>query len=351
MHEWITAQPDKEHDYAENIGRLWAPYAVNHGRRWIGTYTTNWKNHECISIWALEKGYDTMPENYEAPWFSLMEQEGIAAWMSVAIALRERYDDGLMHSLRPTEWQVTDMSDRGAIENLMVLYTEALDGGAFEPLGELFEHGSVTIEGGPHSGRQAAARTAVAELYRSIVALDPDLGVTGTRHFITNIFIEIDDAGRNAIGRSYFAVTQQTTALPLQLVACGGLSRSLRSDRRHVALRARRIVCDQVGDLSQHMLLALDKSRRRVRGAGRSRYHPAMPWLVADGRVLASRRDRRGLPLPSQGTAGPRRHRWRVAAAPCSFGALVRDAFPDRCRVSATRTCTSATSWRLRRTG
>ena len=105
VHEWITAQPDKEHDYAENIGRLWAPYAINHGRRWIGTYTTNWKNHECISIWALEKGYDTMPENYEAPWFSLMEQEGIAAWMSVAIALRERYDDGLMHSLRPTGWQ------------------------------------------------------------------------------------------------------------------------------------------------------------------------------------------------------------------------------------------------------
>ena len=30
---------------------------------------------------------------------------GIAAWMSVAIALRERYDDGLMHSLRPGEWK------------------------------------------------------------------------------------------------------------------------------------------------------------------------------------------------------------------------------------------------------
>ena len=102
VHEWITAQPDKEHDYAENIGRLWAPYAVNHGRNWVGTYTTNWKNHECISIWALDKGYDTMPENYEKPWFDLMEQEGIAAWMSVALALRERYDDGLMHSLRPT---------------------------------------------------------------------------------------------------------------------------------------------------------------------------------------------------------------------------------------------------------
>jgi hypothetical protein len=102
VHEWITAQPDKEHDYAENIGRLWVPYAVAHGRHWIGTYTTNWKNHEAISIWALDKGYDTMPENYEKPWFELTESEGMATWMSVAIALRERYDDGLMHSLRPT---------------------------------------------------------------------------------------------------------------------------------------------------------------------------------------------------------------------------------------------------------
>ena len=62
------------------------------------------------------------------------------------------------------------MGERGAIENAMVLYTEALDGGAFEALGELFEHGSVTIEGGPHSGRHANGAQEVAELYRSIVA-------------------------------------------------------------------------------------------------------------------------------------------------------------------------------------
>ncbi|HUP72222.1 MAG TPA: nuclear transport factor 2 family protein [Acidimicrobiales bacterium] len=149
---------------------------------------------------------------------------------------------------------VTDMSERGAIENAMVLYTEALDGGAFETLGELFEHGSVTIEGGPHSGRQASGAHEVADLYRSIVALDPDLGLTGTRHFITNIFIEIDGAGRNAIARSYFAVTQQTAALPLQLVACGGYHDRFEVIAAQWRFRARRIVCDQVGNLSQHML-------------------------------------------------------------------------------------------------
>ena len=148
---------------------------------------------------------------------------------------------------------VNDVAGRGAIENVMVLYTEALDGGAFEALGELFEHGSVTIEGGPHSGRHATGAQDVADLYRSIVALDPEFGVTGTRHFITNTFIEIDEAGRNAIARSYFAVTQQTTALPLQLVACGGYHDRYEVIDARWRYRARRIVCDQVGDLSQHM--------------------------------------------------------------------------------------------------
>ena len=146
------------------------------------------------------------------------------------------------------------MGDRGAIQNLMVQYTEALDDGAFGALGELFAGGSVTIEGGPHSGREASGAQPVADLYRSIVALDPEFGVTGTRHFITNIFIEIDEGRHNAIGRSYFAVTQQTRALPLQVVACGGYHDRYELIEARWRFRARRIVCDQVGDLSQHML-------------------------------------------------------------------------------------------------
>jgi len=90
---------------------------------------------------------------------------------------------------------MNDPNARGAIENVMVLYTEALDEGAFDSLGELFADGSVTIEGGPHSGRYASGAVDVAGLYRSIVALDPQGGVTGTRHFISNIFVEVDDAG------------------------------------------------------------------------------------------------------------------------------------------------------------
>lgn len=145
--------------------------------------------------------------------------------------------------------------DRGEIENLMVLYTEALDGARFAELGELFARGSVTIHGGPHSGLSAVGRRQVESLYESIVALDAN-GATGTRHFISNIYVAID--GDRARGRSYWAVTQQTAALALQLVACGAYHDEFTKDSDRWWFADRLIICDQVGDLSQHMLPSRD---------------------------------------------------------------------------------------------
>lgn len=99
VHEILTTQPDKQRDYVDGIERLWMPYAVRHGRRWIGTYSTSWKNHEAISIWALEKGWDTLAEHYSRDPTGDVE---LKTWMQIAIALRERYDDGLLYALAPT---------------------------------------------------------------------------------------------------------------------------------------------------------------------------------------------------------------------------------------------------------
>lgn len=139
---------------------------------------------------------------------------------------------------------------RGEIENLMARYTEALDEARFDDLGVLFATGRVTIEGGPHHGADASGHDDVAALYRRIVALD-DHGATGTRHFITNVFVDFDDRG--ALARSYFAVTQQTAELPLQIVACGAYHDRYAEDAGTWRFASRAIVCDQVGDLSQHM--------------------------------------------------------------------------------------------------
>ncbi len=142
------------------------------------------------------------------------------------------------------------MTARGDIENLMVLYTEALDDARFTDLGEVLADATVTIEGGPHDGARATGRHAVRDLYQAIVALDTD-GRAGTRHFISNVFVQVD--GARASARSYFAVSQQTATLPLQLVACGAYRDEYQCVDDVWRFATRHIVCDQVGDLRQHM--------------------------------------------------------------------------------------------------
>lgn len=142
------------------------------------------------------------------------------------------------------------MTDRDHIENLMVRYTEALDEARFDDLGELFAGGRVRIEGGPHHGASAEGPEEVAALYARIVALDA-AGRTGTRHFISNIFLQVD--GDRATTRSYFSVTQQTPTLPLQIVACGAYRDTFVRDAAGWRYAKRHIVCDQVGELAEHM--------------------------------------------------------------------------------------------------
>jgi len=105
VHEWLTTQPDKQFDYVEQIERLWVPYARRNGRQWIGTWSTQWKNSEAISIWAFPDGFATYGEHY-GPRLSKtpteLDRAELEGWMQIAIALRLRYDDGLMHALGPT---------------------------------------------------------------------------------------------------------------------------------------------------------------------------------------------------------------------------------------------------------
>ena len=83
------------------------------------------------------------------------------------------------------------------------------------------------------------------------MALD-DTGRANTRHFITNIFVTFDES--SAVGRSYFAVSQQTADLALQLVACGAYHDTYQHVAGQWRFATRHIVCDQVGNLSRHML-------------------------------------------------------------------------------------------------
>jgi hypothetical protein len=66
------------------------------------TESRGWNNFEAISIWALEKGWDSLPERYGARSHDLANDLELKGWMAIAIALRKRFDDGLLHALRPT---------------------------------------------------------------------------------------------------------------------------------------------------------------------------------------------------------------------------------------------------------
>ena len=79
-------------------------------------------------------------------------------------------------------------------------------------------------------------------------------GKANTRHFITNLFVAVDTDADTAVGRSYFAVTQQTADLPLQIVACGAYHDTYALAHGQWRFATRHIVCDQVGNLTQHML-------------------------------------------------------------------------------------------------
>lgn len=143
------------------------------------------------------------------------------------------------------------MDDRGLIENLLARYTELLDGAHFDELGALFAGGRVRITGGPHSGRAAAGATEATQLYRDIVLLDPATGATGTRHMVASIRIEVDaDRATSTCG---FLVLQQTPTLALQVVASGRYEDELARTADGWGFADRHIVCDQTGDLTEHM--------------------------------------------------------------------------------------------------
>lgn len=143
------------------------------------------------------------------------------------------------------------MDDRAEIENLLARYAHYLDAGEFDRLGSLFENGSVRITGGPHDGRSARGAEGASALYREIVLVDPDSGRTGTRHLVASSSVMVD--GSDAISRCYFVVLQQTPRMPLQVVASGVYEDRLKRFESGWAFVERQIVCDQTGDLSQHM--------------------------------------------------------------------------------------------------
>jgi hypothetical protein len=132
--------------------------------------------------------------------------------------------------------------------NLMARYTEGIDAGDFEAVADLFGRAAVGVGENLLSGRDA-----IRDLYTSTTRRYPD-GTPGTKHVISNLHLEIDEATGTAAARSYWTVLQAVPGLPLQPILAGRYHDRFARDAGGWYFTERQYLIDLVGDVSHHML-------------------------------------------------------------------------------------------------
>jgi hypothetical protein len=134
-----------------------------------------------------------------------------------------------------------------AIERLIHTYTELVDSGDFDGVGDLLADATFIGAGVPVSGRDVIASSFAATVIRY------EDGTPRTKHLITNIVIDLGDDERSACSRCYFTALQALPEAPLQPIASGRYhDRFARTDGRwHFTERS--VTVDLAGDLSRHI--------------------------------------------------------------------------------------------------
>ncbi len=100
VHERIHTVPGQQFAYVRALERSYVPWAERNGRRWLGSYTTNWRNSEAILIWAWERGWDTLAEHYGRQQQIITEDPDLSRWMVDSVTLRDDWDDSILEALR-----------------------------------------------------------------------------------------------------------------------------------------------------------------------------------------------------------------------------------------------------------
>jgi hypothetical protein len=144
------------------------------------------------------------------------------------------------------------MSERSGsdetILGLIMSYGELQDAADFETLADLFTHGAFIVEGvAAHRGRDAvlASKSHHDRVY--------DDGTLRTKHIVSNIDLQIDEAAGRARATSYFTVYQATPALPLQCLIAGRYHDTFHRIDGRWWFDERLVLPDLVGNLSGHI--------------------------------------------------------------------------------------------------
>ena len=138
------------------------------------------------------------------------------------------------------------------LRNLLGLYCERIDAGDFRGVGELFEHAALTEPGGTELARGADA----VEAFYAAGTLLHD-GSPRTKHLVTNVVLDIDEAAGVAAVRSSYLVLQQVGAGPLQPIITGHYHDTFERPDGAWRFTERRFFVDLLGDLSQHLAYAI----------------------------------------------------------------------------------------------
>jgi hypothetical protein len=132
------------------------------------------------------------------------------------------------------------------IANLIYRCGECIDSGDLAGEAALFAHATIDI------GMDEVSPEDVLPVWRQGILLYED-GTPRTRHVITNLTIEVDEAAGTAICRSSYTVMQQAGGNPLQPIICGRYYDTF--ERHHGQWRFSRrdySLTDLIGDLSRH---------------------------------------------------------------------------------------------------
>lgn len=140
------------------------------------------------------------------------------------------------------------------ITNLLYIYGGLVDAGDYAGIGRLLAHAVVTDASGRLEIRGADA---VRQLYERTTRIYPETGTPRTKHVITNPILEIDEAQGSAHCTSQYVVYQQTDRLPLQPIVSGHYEHEFARVDDAWRITSHRFFVDQVGDVSQHLLVEI----------------------------------------------------------------------------------------------
>jgi 3-phenylpropionate/cinnamic acid dioxygenase small subunit len=138
--------------------------------------------------------------------------------------------------------------DVQAITTLVYSYADLIDSGDLDGLAALFEH--ATWGAGTRSERLHGTEE-VRRGYGGVILYED--GTPRTKHVMTNLVIDVDDAATQATACSYFTVLQATDGIPLQPIIAGRYEDEFEKVEGAWRFRERIIHPDLQGDLSKHM--------------------------------------------------------------------------------------------------